>query len=140
QACVSTPFDYPELAPSGARLRAQSWEASPNLKSEEFARAMALGLFDYLRKTRALGFVVSLSGGADSSAMCALIWVMASLAWAELGASGVRERLSHVPGIERVSTPRELVSLLLTTVYQATANSGELTRRCWPWPDRRWYE
>jgi len=128
-ARVSAPFTYPELAPSPARLLAQSWEGSPALKNEEFARAMALGLFDYLRKTRSAGFVVSLSGGADSSAVCALIWVMAGLACAELGLDGVRQKLAHVPGIENVASPRELVGLLLTTVYQATENSGEVTRR-----------
>jgi hypothetical protein len=33
----------------------------------EFSHAVSLSLFDYLRKSRAQGFVVSLSGGADSS-------------------------------------------------------------------------
>jgi NAD+ synthase (glutamine-hydrolysing) len=128
-ACVSSAFHYPELAPGPARRPAQSWEASPALKNEEFARAMALGLFDYLRKTRSAGFVVSLSGGADSSAVCALIWLMACFSWAELGVDGVKRKLAHVPGIDGVQSARDLVGVLLTTVYQATSNSGEVTRR-----------
>jgi NAD+ synthase (glutamine-hydrolysing) len=128
QACVSLPFAYPDLAPAPARLAARTWEASRALKNEEFARAMALGLFDYLRKSRSSGFVVSLSGGADSSAICALVALMAELAWQELGTDGVRQRLAHISGIERVTTTRELVGLLLTTVYQATKNSGDVTR------------
>ena len=40
-------------------------------KEEEFTRALSLYLFDYLRKSRANGYVVSLSGGVDSS-VCAI--------------------------------------------------------------------
>lgn len=41
---------------------------------EEFIAAVSLGLYDYLRKSKAMGFVLSLSGGADSS-LCALLVV-----------------------------------------------------------------
>ncbi|HEV8247018.1 MAG TPA: nitrilase-related carbon-nitrogen hydrolase, partial [Polyangiaceae bacterium] len=129
QACVTAEFEYPKLAPTRSTLKTESWEASEGLKSEEFSRALGLGLFDYLRKSKSRGFVVSLSGGADSSAICCLISIMASLAFAELDAAGVHEKLAHIPGIERVKTPRELVGLLLTTVYQSSENSGEVTRR-----------
>jgi len=67
--CVYTHFEFPELAPIAASAQVQPWELSSELKEEEFARAIALGLFDYCRKSRARGFVVSLSGGADSSAV-----------------------------------------------------------------------
>ncbi len=127
--CVSTAFEFPKLGPALAKLPAETWERSEALKSEEFARAQALGLFDYLRKSRSRGFVVSLSGGADSASICCLISIMASLAFNELGKGGVQEKLDYIPGIERVTTPRELVNLLLTTVYQSTENSGEVTRQ-----------
>ncbi|MFM8729027.1 MAG: nitrilase-related carbon-nitrogen hydrolase, partial [Planctomycetaceae bacterium] len=45
-------------------------------KEAEFVLAEALGLHDYLRKTRSRGFVVSMSGGADSSACAVLIRAM----------------------------------------------------------------
>src|SRR5690242_21341682 len=54
-------------------------------KEEEFARAEALALFDYLRKSRSGGFVVSLSGGADSSAVAALVGLAVRLGVRELG-------------------------------------------------------
>ncbi len=129
RTAVVADFAYPELAPSLNQLPADGWEASPQIKSEEFARAMALGLFDYLRKSRSRGFVVSLSGGADSATIACLISIMSTLALRELGEAGLRERLSYIPGSERVSSARELTGLLLTTVYQSTENSGEVTRR-----------
>jgi NAD+ synthase (glutamine-hydrolysing) len=129
EACVQVPFQYPARAPERAQEQEPNFEASRDIKFEEFTRATALGLFDYLRKSRSSGFVVSLSGGADSSALCSLIGLMAALCWQQLGAQGVRDRLAHVQGLESVTTPRELVGKLLTTVYQRSANSGELTRR-----------
>jgi NAD+ synthase (glutamine-hydrolysing) len=129
RGAVFADFAYPELTPGLNQLPADGWEASPHIKSEEFTRAMALGLFDYLRKSRSRGFVVSLSGGADSATIAALISLMSTLALRELGEAGVRERLSYIPGSERVSSARELTKLLLTTVYQSTENSGEVTRR-----------
>lgn len=128
KGAVSCDYRYPELAPSRNSLLESSWESSPELKSEEFTRAVALGLFDYLRKSRSQGFVVSLSGGADSATITCLISIMATLAWRELGEAGLRERLRYISGIERVTSPRELTRLLLTTVYQSTENSGEVTR------------
>ncbi|MBI3297841.1 MAG: NAD(+) synthase [Elusimicrobia bacterium] len=73
EGTVSVPFDWPALAASKAAAPAlAAWERSPRLKEEEFTRAVSLGLRDYLRKSGCSGFVVSLSGGADSSATAAL--------------------------------------------------------------------
>ncbi len=99
-------------------------EEPPFSKEEEFGHAVALGLFDYLRKSRSGGFVVSLSGGADSGAVATLVKVMVDLALDELGESGFRERLGHIPFDD--ASP---MVTLLTCVYQATKNSGEITRR-----------
>ena len=44
-------------------IAAAEWETSPHLKEEEFARAIALALFDYLRKSRSRGFVVVSAAG-----------------------------------------------------------------------------
>ena len=49
-----------------------SWESTKYIKEEEFARSIALGLWDYLRKSYSYGYVISLSGGADSSAIASL--------------------------------------------------------------------
>ncbi|MBL8814797.1 MAG: NAD(+) synthase [Planctomyces sp.] len=97
-------------------------------REEEFTRAVSLALFDYLRKSRSHGFVVSMSGGADSSAVACLIRCMTDLALRDLGIEGFRDRLSYIRGIELCSTSDQIMARLLTGVYQATRNSGEVTR------------
>jgi NAD+ synthase (glutamine-hydrolysing) len=103
------------------------WERSPRLKEEELTRALALALFDYLVKSRSRGFVVSLSGGADSALVACLAAMMVRLAEADLGAGGVAERLSHAPAAAAAGG-RERVKALLTTAYQSTRQSSDTTR------------
>lgn len=107
-----------------AASQATVWPDPRFEKHEEFTRAVSLGLFDYLRKSRSRGFVVSLSGGADSAAITYLIAAMVDLACQELGLAGACARL----GTPIAETPRGLVEKLLVCVYQATANSGDVTR------------
>jgi NAD+ synthase (glutamine-hydrolysing) len=126
--CVSAAFTFPKVSPRAPDVEVQAWESSATLKEEEFARAIALGLFDYCRKSRSRGFVVSLSGGADSSAVACLISLMVRFAVKELGLDGVAEKFLHMEGLSRLVSERELVSALLTTVYQATKNSSRVTR------------
>ena len=85
-------------------------------KEDEFTHAVALGLFDYLRKSRSSGFIVSLSGGADSAAVACLVRLMVDLATAELGPDAAGK------------LPSTDIKQLLLTAYQATENSGETTR------------
>lgn len=109
----------PAAAPTG-------WEAGPALKEEEFTRAETLALFDYLRKSWSHGFVVSLSGGCDSAAVVCLVGLMVRRALAELGPDGLRARLGHIRGLD--GDAGALTARLLTTVYQGTANSSQVTR------------
>lgn len=96
-------------------------------KEEAFSRVVALGLLDYLRKSRSHGFVVSLSGGADSAACAVLVRLMVRLAIAEVG---LEELLLKLPYLEaRAASEEELCGQLLATIYQATNNSSEVTRR-----------
>lgn len=95
---------------------------------EEFTLAVALGLFDYMRKSRSCGFVVSMSGGADSSACAVLIRAMVLRALEDLGHDQLREMLSYVPGIESAHSADDFVRCLFSGVYQSTRNSGEITR------------
>ena len=125
---LSADFAYPDIEPLTENHVPAVWEQSPRLKEEEFSRAVALALFDYMRKTRSHGFVVSLSGGADSAAVACLVALMVDLAVAELGLDGLAERLAHVPGIATLTSPRDVVGRLLTTAYQATRNSSQTTR------------
>jgi NAD+ synthase (glutamine-hydrolysing) len=125
--CAFSPVDV-SVAPGPAVMRAitPNWEYGEALKHEEFTRAEALALFDYMRKSRSRGFVVSLSGGADSSATATLVRLMVRLAIEELGWDGVRAKLDYL-GLPATPDEAGLVAALLTCVYQATRNSGPVT-------------
>lgn len=125
---IAAEFAWPRQAPARGAPEPPAWEKSGHLKEEEFTRAEALSLFDYLRKSRSEGFVVSLSGGADSSAVACLVSLMAELAVAELGLAEVLQRLAHAKRLQGARSARELVHALLLCVYQATRNSGAVTR------------
>ena len=128
-AAVRAPdFTWPLVEPVRQRPEPVAWEASGRLKEEEFSRAVPLALFDYLRKSRSRGFVVSLSGGADSSAITCLVALMVRQGCAELGLDGFRKKLGYFPALARCPAPVDMTRALLTTVYQATRNSGPVTR------------
>ncbi|MCZ2482103.1 NAD+ synthetase [Aquirufa nivalisilvae] len=109
-------------------FEAAAWEKSSYLKEEEFARAVSLALWDYLRKSKSFGWVISLSGGADSSAISALCFLAVRLASQELSWTGIQEKLAYVPWMKEVQSEKELVFRILTTAYQGTENSSDNTR------------
>jgi NAD+ synthase (glutamine-hydrolysing) len=128
--CVAVPFTPETLGmqhPVGAGDLRDPWEYGGHTKEEEFARAVALGLFDSLRKSRSRGFVVSASGGADSSAVACLVAIAMGLASRELSAERAAARIG-APLSAGADPQRSLVGATLTCVYQATANSGPITR------------
>ncbi|MCU0470405.1 MAG: NAD(+) synthase [Arcicella sp.] len=125
---VSVLFDFPEIAPIKNVYAMEPWEANGFQKEEEFARAIALALFDYLRKSRSNGWVISLSGGADSSAITALCYLAIEMCVAELGLDGFKKKLSYIKAIQDCKDVRELSSKLITNVYQGTQNSSSATR------------
>ena len=94
-------------------------------KSEEFARAVSLGLWDYMTKSLSRGFVLSLSGGADSGAVAILIRTMVELALKEIGADEIRQRAPFISA--QATTAPEMVGEMLTCVYQGTRNSSDVT-------------
>ena len=97
-------------------------------KADEFTQAIALALFDYLRKSRSWGFVVSMSGGADSSACAILIRSMVERGIHDLGLAEFKARLSYIPELNAANTLDELMHLLFAGMYQATRNSSEINR------------
>lgn len=130
---VEFPFVWPARKPEAPRPQHHTWEDRASLREEEFARCVALGLWDYLRKARAQGYVVSISGGADSAACTVLVALAVQLAFAELGAGGVRQ---HLPwcrrlhdALDRGGGATAAVGALLACAYQPTENSGPVTRR-----------
>jgi NAD+ synthase (glutamine-hydrolysing) len=121
---VACQFDWPNLPPATDPPRAPSVGLGLLAKEEEFGRAVALGLFDYARKSRSRGYVVSLSGGADSAACALLVRLMVRLAIETRGLVQVQKDL----GQGDVETESELMRRVLTTAYQSTAHSGSVTR------------
>jgi NAD+ synthase (glutamine-hydrolysing) len=120
---VAFEINIPELH-SVKTAAIPAWEDSETKKEEEFARAVALALFDYLRKSRSQGWVLSLSGGADSSAIASLCALSIKYATQELGWEGLKEKLNYIP----LTSPEKAMSNLLTTIYQGTVNSSQNTR------------
>ena len=121
-ACAyQTHSHQPPLAP---KLNSAAWEDCPELKEEEFTRAVALGLYDYLRKSYANGFVLSLSGGADSGAIASLIYYMMQLGIKELGLAGF---CAQLPRSLQANTAEELMPKLLACAYQSTRHSSDTT-------------
>jgi NAD+ synthase (glutamine-hydrolysing) len=97
------------------------------VKNEEFAQAVSLALFDYLRKSKAKGFALSLSGGADSSTCAVLVSEMVKRTSKELGWRDFWNSL----GFPETSTTnqKEAVGLLLHCAYQSTKNSSDTTEQ-----------
>ncbi len=132
QHVIEHDFVWPSRKPEPVPKTALSWEDRTSVREEEFARAVSLGLWDYLRKSRAQGYAVSLSGGADSAACAVLVALAVQLAFTELGRGGVRQhlpvarRLQQV--LERGGDVKAAVGALLTCAYQPTENSGNITR------------
>lgn len=131
---IPVEFDWPELRPAREPIQSLAWEKTDQPQFEEFTRAVALALFDYMRKSHSRGFAVSLSGGVDSAAAAVLVWCMWRLGSEELGLARFLERSGLVP--DPATTPPQVagqeeqkwMARLLTTAYQATRNSSEVTR------------
>ncbi len=133
ESCVQVPFKFSDATaePVGTTDEAD-WERSSRFKEEEFARSVSLALYDYLRKNRSRGFVVSLSGGVDSAAVAMLIHLMVRFGVSQLGATGFYKKLEHLgkPGpLDRKAPEAGITRQLLTCVYQATRNSSETTSK-----------
>lgn len=103
--------------------------------NDEFVRAVTLGLYDYLRKSRSNGFVLSLSGGADSSTNAILVAEMVRRGIRELGIDqflkniGKSSLSGNIPDKNFDSSWKYITGQLLTCVYQASRNSSEETKR-----------
>ncbi len=128
----SVDFSYPECKPEPKQILYEEPENAVMAKYEEFTRVITLGLFDYLRKSRSRGFVVSLSGGVDSAAVVVLCGLMFRYAINELGLEKFNERtgdlFKNLPMNAQPSDAEQVTGKLLTTVYQATRCSGDVTR------------
>jgi NAD+ synthase (glutamine-hydrolysing) len=129
ERCVEVDFTYPTRVPEArAAIVQEPWETSVRIKEEEFSRVIPLGLFDYLRKSMANGFMLSLSGGADSTAVACQVKLMVDFGVADLGIDGFKAKLAHIKGLDKCTSKEQLVNRLLVCAYQATKQSSRTTR------------
>jgi NAD+ synthase (glutamine-hydrolysing) len=122
---IAVHFELPRAKMERTEPKKPAWERSETHKEEEFMRAITLALFDYLRKSRSRGFVLSISGGADSAAAACLVAMMVERALAELGP----ERFAQKIGLEPRPSADAWVEQLLCCAYQPTDNSTEVTQK-----------
>ena len=99
--------------------------SEPLSKEEEFPQAAGLALYDYLRKSKSNGFVLSLSGGADSSTCAVLVAEMVRRGISELGQEVFLNGIGKKEWVGK--SEKEIVGNLLTTAYQGTENSSQDT-------------
>jgi NAD+ synthase (glutamine-hydrolysing) len=125
--CIRIPFAYPPCEPATQTLERAAWETGAHIKEEEFVRAISLALLDYMRKSRLRGFVVSISGGADSAAVSCLVALMVRFGIAELGRKVFLAKLQYFNEIQSAQDEREIIGRLLACVYQSTQHSGKIT-------------
>ncbi|WKZ56204.1 MAG: nitrilase-related carbon-nitrogen hydrolase [Bdellovibrionota bacterium] len=125
---LAVPMQCPRLsARSGARV--QSNPTTYESPFEEFTAAVTLGLLDYMRKSRSHGYVVSLSGGADSSATAALCAYAIHRMAKELLDQERAVMYPHLAFVHRDPSPHAWVKELLTCVFQGTHNNSPETRQ-----------
>ncbi|APZ93625.1 NAD(+) synthase [Fuerstiella marisgermanici] len=138
-AVHATPFDVTDdvqeriaHVPGTLETPDQPYKSTADVGAEsefsEFTQAISLALFDYMRKSYSNGFVVSMSGGADSSATACLIRCMVERATADLGIDGFLQKVAYLKSIAAANDLDAIMSQLFTGVYQATRNSSETTR------------
>jgi NAD+ synthase (glutamine-hydrolysing) len=107
-------------------------EASYLTPEEEIGRGPACWLWDYLRRSGASGFLLPLSGGADSASVAAIVGCMCQMLKEEmenddLVAKDVK-RICGLDNISEIQDHRDLASRILTTIYMGTVNSSHNTR------------
>jgi NAD+ synthase (glutamine-hydrolysing) len=102
---------------------------------EEIAHGPACWLWDYLRRSGAAGYFLPLSGGADSSAVAALVGSMCQMVVKEANAgnplvlSDARRVAKEGPESDYVpADAREFAHRIFCTCYMGTKNSSEATR------------
>ncbi|AFM03821.1 NAD+ synthetase [Bernardetia litoralis DSM 6794] len=124
---ITVPYNFPNIEPEPYDPSESKWEYSNFIQEEEFTRALALGLFDYLRKSRSNGFVVSLSGGADSAAVSCCVYLLIKLGIENIGLEQFKKKLYYISAIQDLKTVDEISNKLLLTAYQPTENSSDTT-------------
>lgn len=109
-------------------------EKPEHREHEETTRAVALFMYDWMRKTSTDGFMLSKSGGADSSLCAASVYYMAWYVLLDMGVKSKSDLPAHLQkfvandfGGEYKDMVKLLTKPLLHNLYQASDNSGNET-------------
>ncbi|OWM85193.1 hypothetical protein CDL15_Pgr027980 [Punica granatum] len=100
---------------------------------EEIAFGPGCWLWDYLRRSGASGFLLPLSGGADSSSVAAIVGCMCQLVVKEIvnGDEQVKAdaiRIGQYTDGQYPTDSKEFAKRIFYTVYMGSENSSEATR------------
>jgi len=107
------------------KITRKSIISKTDCKEEQFVAATTLGLFDYLRKSKSNGFIISLSGGADSSTCLVLTAEMIKRGVKALGVKAFLNKIGLDSNL--FTNSKEITKQLIRTAYQATENSSPQT-------------
>lgn len=100
---------------------------------EEIAFGPGCWLWDYLRRSGASGFLLPLSGGADSSSVAAIVGCMSQLVVKEI-ANGDEQvkadaiRIGNYSNGQFPTDSREFAKRIFYTVFMGSENSSEATK------------
>mmetsp|Transcript_23328 Transcript_23328/g.59695 ORF Transcript_23328/g.59695 Transcript_23328/m.59695 type:complete len:726 (-) Transcript_23328:433-2610(-) len=124
-------------AASGPGLRVTtSAPLTPRIHApeEEIAYGPAAWLWDYLRRSGAGGYLLPLSGGADSSSTAAIVGAMCQMVAKAVASGDARVKADaarigqYAEGEPVAPSAQEFAGRLFTTVYMGTVNSSRETR------------
>ena len=122
-----------EIDPEDSNPESKYNAIPPENKNEIFTQAESLALFDYMRKSHSKGFVLSLSGGADSSTCAILVAEMIRRSFEEIGfeQSLKKLHLNHLiddcKSFGHKSRRKFILNNILHCAYQGTENSSAET-------------
>ncbi|CAN1254592.1 Glutamine-dependent NAD(+) synthetase [Linum perenne] len=100
---------------------------------EEIAFGPGCWLWDYLRRSGASGFLLPLSGGADSSSVAAIVGCMCQLVVKDI-ANGDEQvkadaiRIGHYTDGQFPTDSKEFARRIFYTVFMGSENSSDVTR------------
>ncbi|SFH29022.1 NAD(+) synthase [Pontibacter chinhatensis] len=129
-------LEYAEVCFSANPEIAEVIEYLPPIdENKELVAALSLALFDYMRKSRSRGFVLSLSGGADSSLCAVAVAEMVRRGVESIGLQTflekalffTEEEVAALGQLPKEEARKAIVGKLLTCAYQGTVNSSDDT-------------
>ena len=122
-----------DIDPTDSNPATTSYSIPLEDKYEIFTQAESLALFDYMRKSHSKGFVLSLSGGADSSSCAILVSEMVRRSIVDIGLKACLSKL-HLSSLldtclsfHENEQPKYIIGHILHCAYQGTVNSSKET-------------